>query len=45
MIATLVVACLLLSAFVPLASGATRSGRDRRYDRAYLSARLSQRQS
>ncbi len=42
MIATLVVACLLLSAFVPLALGATRSGTGR-YDRAYLSARLGQR--
>jgi len=42
MIATLVVASLLLSAFAPLALGATRSGPGR-YDRAYQSARLCQR--
>jgi hypothetical protein len=43
MIATLIVACLLLSPFVLLASSATWSGTDRRYDRACLRARLSQR--
>jgi hypothetical protein len=45
MIATFVVACLLLSPFVLLASGATHGRTDRRYDRAYLRARLSQRHS
>jgi hypothetical protein len=45
MIATLIVACLLLSPFVLLASGAAHSGAHRRYDRAYLRPRLSHRHS
>jgi hypothetical protein len=39
MIATLVTACLLLAAFAPLAVGASRQHRTRRYDRAYAAAR------